>query len=99
MSDPSPYVVTCSFSGFQANNPTTPLPAPPLDNEFANIATFAAAMASALQDIRRADGALNNGIVTFDSFEAGLQLLLDPTNGQLVAAAVATAPLGACNEQ
>jgi hypothetical protein len=38
MSNPQPYVVTYSFSGFQASNPTTPLPAPQVDNELANAA-------------------------------------------------------------
>lgn len=91
MADPTPYTVTYSFSNFQANSPTTPLPAPQLDNELANIATAVAALVEALEDIRRSDGALKNNIVTFDSLEAGLQLLTDPTNGQLVAAAVASA--------
>lgn len=91
MANPAPYVVSYSFGNFQANSPTTPLPGASVDNELANIATAVAAVISALGDIRRSDGALNNGVVTFDSFEAGLQLMLDPTNGQLVAAAVATA--------
>jgi hypothetical protein len=33
---PTPYTVSYSFSGFQASNPTTPLPLPALDNELAN---------------------------------------------------------------
>jgi hypothetical protein len=89
MSDPTPYTVSYSFGDYQANNPASPLPGPKLDNELANAATAIAQLISAITDIRRSDGALNNGIVTFDSFEQGLQLLLDPTNGQLVAAAVA----------
>jgi hypothetical protein len=90
MADPSPYVVSYSFGGFQASNPTTPLPAGALDNELANAAAATVALVSAIEDIRRSDGALQNNIVTFDSLEVGLQLLTDPTNGQLVAAAVAT---------
>lgn len=95
MADPVPYIVSYSFSGYQASNPLTPLPAPRVDNEFANIAMFAASITSALRDIRRSDGVLQNGVVTFDSFEEGLQLLLDPTNGELVAAAVAVAQAAA----
>lgn len=91
MADPQQYAAPYSFSGFQANNPTSPLPAPALDGEFAAIVVTTAQIIAALAEIRRSDGALKNGIVTFDSFESGLQLLLDPTNGQLVAAAVATA--------
>lgn len=95
MADPLPYIVSYSFSGFQANSPTTPLPAPQLDNELANAAAAIAALGSAIKDIRRPDGALQNGIVTFDSFELGLQLLVDPTNGELVAAAAAEAQAAA----
>lgn len=91
MADPTGYTVSYSFAGFQASSPTTPLPGPKLDNELAGIATAVAALVAAIKDIRRSDGKLNTGLVTFDSFESGLKLLLDPTNGQLVAAAVATA--------
>jgi hypothetical protein len=91
MADPSPYVVTYSLSGFQAQNPTTPLPAPQVDNGLANIAAAVAGLISAMKDVRRSDGALKSGIVTLDSFAQGLQLTVDPTNGNLVAAAVATA--------
>jgi hypothetical protein len=38
--------------------------------------------------MRRSDGALKNNIVTFEILQLGLQLTFDPTNGQLVAAAV-----------
>lgn len=95
MADPTPYEIVYSFTGFQNNAPDTPLPAPALDAELLNIATAVSGVIAAITDIRRADGALKNGIVTFDSFEQGLQLLLDPTNGQLVAAAVATSAANA----
>jgi hypothetical protein len=90
VADPTLYTVSYSFSGFQASNPTTPLPAPQVDNELANAATAVATLIAAVKDIRRSDGKLVTGIVTFDSFEQGLKLTIDPTNGQLVAAAVAT---------
>lgn len=95
MADPTGYTVSYSFSGFQANTPTAPLPGPMLDNELADIAAAVATLVSAIEDIRRTDGALKNGVVTFESFEQGLQLLIDPTNGQLVAAAVAGAQASA----
>lgn len=91
MADPTPYVVSYNFGGFQANNPSTPLPAAQVDNELAAIAAKVQELINAIKDVRRSDGALNNNIVTFDSLEEGLQLLTDPTNGQLVAAAVADA--------
>lgn len=95
MANPSPYVVSYSFSGFQANNPTTPLPAAALDNELANIATAIAQGGAFAETIIRPDGSLQNGVVTFDSLEEGLQLTFDPTNGELVAAAVAGAQASA----
>lgn len=89
MADPSLYVVSYSFGGFQANAPTTPLPGVQVDNELANIAEAVAAIINSIKDVRRSDGALKNQIVTYDSLELGLQLTFDPTNGELVAAAVA----------
>lgn len=97
MADPNPYVVSYNFGGFQANNPSAPLPADAVDDELAGIAAATVALVAAVKDIRRSDGALKNGIVTFDSFELGLQLTVDPTNGLLVAAAVATAQAAAAS--
>jgi hypothetical protein len=91
MADPTGYTVSYSFAGFQANSPTAPLPGPSVDNEFDNVATAIASLISAIKGVRRSDGALQNNIVTFDSLAQGLQLTFDPTNGSLVAAAVATA--------
>lgn len=88
MADPIGYDPSYSFSDFQANSPTTPLPAPRLDNELDNIAAAVAQLVAAIKDVRRSDGALKNQIVTFDSLALGLQLTFDPTNGELVAAAV-----------
>lgn len=90
MADPTGYEVSYNFGGYQASNPSLPLPAAAVDNELAEIATSVAALVAAIKDIRRSDGALTNEIVTYDSLELGLQLLVDPTNGQAVAAAVAT---------
>lgn len=89
MSDPQEYSVTYSFGNFQANAPTTPLPGVQVDNELSNIAEAVAELVASIKDIRRSDGALKNQIVTYDSLVLGLQLTFDPTNGELVAAAVA----------
>lgn len=67
MADPTPYDPSYSFTGFQASNPTTPLPADQVDNELENIAESLSETITALADVRRSDGALKNGIVTFDS--------------------------------
>lgn len=72
MADPTPYVQAYSFSGFQATNPATPLPAPAVDNELANIETALDATQAALADIRRSDGALQDGVVTSESLATEL---------------------------
>jgi hypothetical protein len=95
MSDPTPYTVSYSFGDFQANSPSSPLPATQVDNELANIAVAIATIVQAVKDVRRSDGSLENGVVTFESLALGLQLTFDPTNGQLVAAAVAGAQASA----
>jgi hypothetical protein len=95
MANPTPYTVQYSFSGFQANNPTSPLPAPKVDNELANIAVSNASIISAIEDVRRSDGALKNGVVTFDALTPGLQFTIDPTNGEAVAAAIVVAQASA----
>lgn len=95
MADPAIYTVTYSFTGFQVNAPSAPLPAPQLDNELLNIATSIASAISAIEDIRRTDGALQNGLVTFDSLALAVQLMLDPSNATLVANAVAAAQAAA----
>ncbi|HEV2155419.1 tail fiber protein [Bradyrhizobium sp.] len=95
MSDPSGYTVSYSFGNFQANSPTSPLPALPLDNELANISTAIDGLVDSVKDVRRSDGALQNGIVTWDSLALALQLIFDPTDGQAVADAVAAAQAAA----
>lgn len=95
MSDPSPYIVSYSFGGYQANNPSSPLPGLQVDNELAAVAASIGTMVAAIMDVRRSDGKLQNGIVTFDALHESLQFLVDPTNGQLVAAAVASAQAAA----
>jgi hypothetical protein len=74
VSDPTIYVPSYSFSGWQATNPSKPLPAAQVDNELANISTSFSQTITALEDIRRSDGQLQNGIVTVDSLSPGLTL-------------------------
>lgn len=73
MADPTPYVVSYSFNGFQALNPQTPLPAASVDIEFANIATAIDDLVAAVTSVRRADGNLQNGVVTWDGLNADVQ--------------------------
>ncbi|ACI57418.1 hypothetical protein Rleg2_4156 [Rhizobium leguminosarum bv. trifolii WSM2304] len=73
MANPNPYTPSYSFSGWQTSNPAKPLPAPQVDNELANISTSLNAAISGLLDIRRSDGKLKNGIVTFESLNNDLK--------------------------
>lgn len=70
MADPNPFDPGFSYSGYQANNPTKPLPGPQVDNDFANVQQSTVELADAIKDVRRSDGALQNGIVTHDSLSA-----------------------------
>ncbi|HRO90376.1 MAG TPA: hypothetical protein PLC06_07755 [Promineifilum sp.] len=89
MADPTPYVVSYSFSGFQATSPFAPLPAPRVDDEFANIANSIGTINAAVRDVRREDGELRNGIVTLDSLavEVGTRLGVAYANAYDVAVA------------
>ncbi|QWW67961.1 hypothetical protein [Rhizobium sp. WYJ-E13] len=73
MANPNPYTPSYSFSNWQAANPAKPLPAPQIDNELANVSTSLNAAITALNQIRRSDGKLVNGIVTFDSLNNDLK--------------------------
>lgn len=67
MSDPVPYTVTYSFGAH-----TGQISAAQLDNQFDAIAAASSQAVTALQDIRRSDGQLKNGIVTLDSLAPSL---------------------------
>ena len=67
MADPTKYVPGYDFSAYQAGLPNKPLPADRVDIELADIANAIGGTVDAIKDIRRADGALKNGIVTSDS--------------------------------
>ena len=81
MAAPTPYNVSFSFSDYQATTPNLPLPGQRLDDELANIETALDGTQTALADIRRSDGKLNNGIVTVDALAPGMTTgILPPTN-------------------
>jgi hypothetical protein len=73
MADPNPYIVSYSFSGFQASNPDRPLPAMAIDTQFSDIAAASAEAVAAITSIRRADGGLENMVVTWDSLTSDVQ--------------------------
>lgn len=80
MSDPTEYSVSYSFAGFQAIAPGTPLPADRLDIELANLETSVGSLITALAEIRRSDGNLQNGKVSWDGLNADVQARITATN-------------------
>lgn len=76
MSNPIVYDRDYSFSGFQASNPTEPLPGDEIDGELDSIAASIADIAMKLRNVRRSDGALVNDIVTIDSLSDAVKALL-----------------------
>lgn len=86
MTNPIPYAPAYDFSNFQALNPQQPLPATPLDVELANLAATAQSLIDALEDIRRSDGKLQNGAVSFDGLDPDLQQLLQTADPRVTVA-------------
>lgn len=85
------YTPGYDFSAFQGSNPTTPLPGGALDNELAAVATETNSLASKIDDVRRSDGALKNGIVTADSLASSVAAFLDDKQNDAAASATAAA--------
>lgn len=86
MPDPTSYVVSYSFSGFQALNPQTPLPAGQVDNELANIATAISGLVSSVISVRRSDGNLQNGIVSWDGLNDDVKARITNTDQRVTVA-------------
>lgn len=86
MGFPTKYVPSYSFTSFQTGNPSTPLPAPRVDEQFNNIATSLSMTIDALSDVRRSDGKLKNGIVTADSLNTALNMGFAPLGAWLLGA-------------
>lgn len=93
MADPTPYERTYSFTDFQANNPSKPLPGIQVDNELENIEQSLGGAIGAIKDVRRSDGKLKNGIVTVDSLSP--QVAAGVGAGALASAAAAAASAAA----
>ena len=86
MADPTPYTVSYSFSGWQALNPDRPLPAAQVDMQFAAIEAVTEDLASAVTSIRRADGGLQNGVVTWDGLSDDLKALIQNADPRVTVA-------------
>lgn len=81
MAQPTPYTPGYDFSGYQANNPTAPLPGWAVDQELSSISLTTNQTITRLAIIQRDDGDLTNKIVHWDSLDDYLRgLLLDATN-------------------
>lgn len=91
MADPTTYTISYSFSGFQAINPDTPLPASDLDIEFQNVETSIGSIISALGDVRRSDGNLQNGIVSWDGLSDDVKAKFDNLETRVVVGDIAPA--------
>lgn len=76
MANPDKYTRGFSFTGYQANSPTQPLPGPKVDVELDNAAIASGEVVNALADIRRSDGMINNKRVRWDSLDDNLRLRL-----------------------
>ncbi len=79
MANPDLYVPGFSFAGFQATDPASPLPGSQVDNELSNIATSLGEAITGLNQVRRADGALQNGSVTLESLATEVSSKLGAT--------------------
>lgn len=72
MADPTLFTPGYSYTGWQSANPEDPLPAQNVDNDMAMIAAAIGELVAAVKDIRRSDGALQNGVVTTESLAADI---------------------------
>lgn len=73
MAYPSIYNVTYSYSGFQQSQGDNSFPGTQLDSDLAGLDTSLKSLSSFVQTVMRADGALQNGSVTYDSLAPALQ--------------------------
>ena len=79
MAAPTRYSPDYDFTGFQSANPNTPLPADKLEIELNNVELTTGEIITNLGLIQRSDGALSNGVVTYDSLNAAMKALLGTT--------------------
>lgn len=80
MAAPVPYTPSYDFSDYQESSPSDPLPADQVDIQFAAIAAATLSIATAVNNIRRTDGALVNAIVTPDSLSTAVVAMIGKFN-------------------
>ena len=91
MASPTTYALSYDFTAFQTASPTTPLPADKLEIEFNNLQQTTDEIITNLDLIQRADGALHNAIVTYDSLDANMKAQLSATDAAATIAACVAA--------
>ena len=96
MADPQKFVPGYDYTNWQASNPTQPLPANRVDQDFANVATSIDEIVEAVKNVRRSDGALKNEIVTLDSLSP--QVAAGVGAGALASAEAAAASANAASD-
>lgn len=85
MSDPTKPIIDYSYTGFQLGNQASPFPGTQLDNDLRKLANGVGDVADAIKDIRRSDGALQNGIVTKESLASDVLLGAAADGDQIIA--------------
>lgn len=78
MAQPSPYNRAFNFSGYQAGNPTSPLPAGRIDEEFSRIKAVTDEIRAVIALIQRDDGELANASVGTDQLKVELLAGINP---------------------
>lgn len=78
MASTTEYQRGTSFADAQAANPSAPLSGPAVDGEFDRVKIALDSTQQSLDLIQRDDGALRNGVVTFDALAPGLLTGLEP---------------------
>ena len=66
MADPVPYVRDFGFTDYQSINPDLPLPGISVDVELDAVQTSVGEIIDALATVRRSDGNLQDGVVSWD---------------------------------
>lgn len=76
MASPTTYSLSYDFTSFQSSYPATPLPADKIEIEFNNLETTTSEIIANLNLLQRSDGALLNGIVTYEALSNTVKALL-----------------------
>jgi hypothetical protein len=67
------YAVAYSYSGFQQSQGNNAFPGTQIDADLLGLTANISSLSTFMKNVMRSDGALNNGIVTYDSLSPSLQ--------------------------